>query len=483
MIRGSHLAYFDTFTLNDSGLSESKHQMINRQNHFLRRMGFGLRLPHSNGAVASVEKILQQTTALQPLTVISKPVIDSEAEMNEKLKKIFQKSKEESIRLNLAWCKQMTQPQVAVREKITFFWHDHFACRARVPWLAQQQNNAIRTHALGSFADLLMSVSKDPAMIQFLNNQQNKKTSPNENFAREVMELFTLGRGHYSEDDVKEAARAFTGWAFDPRTGEFLFRPRVHDDGMKSFRGSKGNFTGEDIIERLVNDRQTARFITEKVWAYFVSNEVRDEEIIRTLSTQFYQSNYNIQQLVQSIALSDWFYETRFVGNRIKSPIELMVGLQLQTQGTFVMPATATFLQRAMGQILFFPPNVGGWPQGREWIDSSSLTFRLSLPGILLRGDSTDFQSKDDGDINNLTNNYGQARFAFQVNWDNLAQQWMADRSATTLQRIEDFLLAQPTTPANRKLIEKYTASAANDREWMQRAYIGYMSLPEYQLC
>ncbi|NOS91002.1 MAG: DUF1800 domain-containing protein, partial [Cyclobacteriaceae bacterium] len=434
-------------------------------------------------ATVSVEKMLEQTTVLEPLTVISKPVIDPAANMSDKVKKIFQKSKEQSIQLNLAWCKQMTEPRVALREKLTFFWHDHFACRARIPWLAQQQNNTIRTHALGSFADLLMSVSKDPAMIQFLNNQQNKKTSPNENFAREVMELFTLGRGQYSEDDVKEAARAFTGWAFDPRTGEFLFRPQVHDDGMKSFRGSKGNFTGEEIIEQLLNDRQTARFVTEKVWAYFVSNEVRDEEIIRTLAAQFYQSNYNIQQLIQSIALSEWFYEPRFAGNRIKSPIELMIGLQLQTQGTFVMPATATFLQRAMGQILFFPPNVGGWPQGREWIDSSSLTFRLSLPGILLRGDSTDFQSKDDGDINNLTNNYGHARFAFQVDWDQLAQHWMADRSATTLQRIEDFLLAQPTTPANRKLIEKYTASAANDREWMQRAYIGYMSLPEYQLC
>jgi uncharacterized protein (DUF1800 family) len=457
--------------------------MVNLQNHFQRRMGFGLRLPLSKGSIIPVEKTLAQSSALQPIAVISKPVIDSDAEMIAKVKKIFQKSKEESIQLNLVWCKQMTQPEVALREKLTFFWHDHFACRARIPWLAQQQNNSIRTHALGSFADLLMAVSKDPAMIQFLNNQQNKKASPNENFAREVMELFTLGRGHYTEEDVKEAARAFTGWGFDPRTGEFLFRPRVHDDGMKSFRGSKGNFTGEDIIEQLLNDRQTARFITEKVWAYFVSNEVRDEEIFRTLAEQFYQSNYTIQQLIQSIAVSDWFYEPRFVGNRIKSPIELMVGLQLQTQGTFVIPATATFLQRAMGQILFFPPNVGGWPQGREWIDSSSLTFRLSLPGILLRGDSTDFQSKDDGDINNLTNNFGQARFAFQVDWAKVAQQFTAKQSATTLQRIEDFLLAQPTTQANRVLIEKHTSTAANDLEFVQRAYIGYMSLPEYQLC
>ncbi len=132
-------------------------------------------------------------------------------------------------------------------EKMVLFWHNHFACRTMVPFLAQQQNNVLRKYALGSFADMLMAVSKDPAMLQFLNNQQNKKGHPNENFAREVMELFTLGRGHYTEEDIKEAARAFTGWGFSLQ-GEFQFRGKQHDEGEKTFRGKTKKYSGEDII-------------------------------------------------------------------------------------------------------------------------------------------------------------------------------------------------------------------------------------------
>jgi hypothetical protein len=186
--------------------------------------------------------------------------------------------------------------------------------------------------------------------------------------------------------------------------------------------------------------------------------------------------------LVKTIASSDWFYESRFVGNRIKSPIELLIGIQLHTQGTFSDTASWAFLQRAMGQILFFPPHVGGWPIGKEWIDSSSLTFRLSLPGILLRGERTDLQVKDDGDVNNLSNQMGTPKFSFAVNWEPVAQHFVAANSLTTLQQIESFLLARPTHSENRTLIEKYTASARNDLEFVQRGYIGFMSLPEYQL-
>ncbi|HEX5168886.1 MAG TPA: DUF1800 domain-containing protein, partial [Cyclobacteriaceae bacterium] len=344
------------------------------------------------------------------------------------------------------------------------------------------QNNTIRKNALGSFADLLMAVSKDPAMIQFLNNQQNKKDSPNENFAREVMELFTLGRGNYTEDDVKNGARAFTGWAFDPRTGEFIFRPRVHDEGIKTFRGKRGNFKGEDIIDMLLNDKQTAQFVTEKIWTFFVSTEIKDEKIIHALASDFYQSGYDLNKLVKAIYGSDWFYEDRFVSNRIKSPVELLAGIQLHTQGAFQDELSLAFVQRAMGQVLFFPPNVGGWPQGKEWIDSSSLTFRLSLPGILLRGEGTDFQSKDDGDVNNLTNSIGKAKISFVVNWEEIARHFVKEHSTDSLEAIESFLLPRATQRNNRQLIEKYAGSAKGDIEFIQRAYTGFMSLPEYQL-
>lgn len=455
--------------------------------HLTNRATFGPSLAElkKNTSQTSAQ-FLVQSSKKKPLQIIAKPEIEPSEMRNaseENRKKLFQKSRKETIQLNVAWTSQMTSPDVAVREKMTLFWHDHFACRTQVAYLAQQQNNTIRNHALGSFKDLLMAVSKDPAMLQFLNNQQNKKDSPNENFAREVMELFTLGRGNYTEADVKNAARAFTGWGFNPLTGEFLFRPRVHDEGSKEFRGKRGNFSGENIIDMILEDKQTARFITEKIWAYFVSTDTKDEDRLSSLATDFYKSDYNIEKLVNSIYSSDWFYQSRFVGNRVKSPVELLVGIQLQTGGSFQDELSSVFIQRVLGQILFYPPNVGGWPQGKEWIDSSSLTFRMSLPSILFNsGGETDFQAKDDGDVNNLSNEVRKSKIAFGVDWNPIANEFVKEQSTKSLEQIESFLLARPTTKENKVLIDKYTASASSDVEFIQRAYTGFMSLPEYQL-
>src|ERR1017187_5564451 len=161
--------------------------------------------------------------------------------------------------LNLAWLDEMINSEAQIREKMSLFWHGHFACRVINIYFQQQLLNIIRENALGNFGDLLREASKSPAMLSFLNNQQNKKQHPNENFAREVMELFTLGRGNYTENDIKEAARAFTGWGFNLQ-GEFVDRPFVHDNGKKTFLGKTGNFDGDDIIDILLEQKQTAQF-------------------------------------------------------------------------------------------------------------------------------------------------------------------------------------------------------------------------------
>jgi uncharacterized protein (DUF1800 family) len=244
--------------------------------HFYNRAAFGAPLTSIKKSFQSPSVAIKDGIANKPIQVIEQPDRDyegmkpSESEIKEALKK----NKEAQITLNTAWFKQLTDPQVVFREKMTFFWHDHFACRTRNAFLAQQQNNTLRTHALGKFGDLLVAVSKDPGMLQFLNNQQNRKDSPNENFAREVMELFTLGRGNYTEADIKNAARAFTGWAFNPLTGEFLFRTRQHDFGPKTFRGKSGNFSGEEIIQMILEDKQTASFITNKICSFFAGDEI-----------------------------------------------------------------------------------------------------------------------------------------------------------------------------------------------------------------
>src|SRR5688572_29591580 len=267
--------------------------------HFYSRAAFGAPLSSIKKSFQSPTLAMKDGIGINPIQVIDRPERDyegmkpSEAAIKEALKK----NKEAQITLNTAWFKQLTDPQVVFREKMTFFWHDHFACRTRNAFLAQQQNNTLRTHALGKFGDLLMAISKDPGMLQFLNNQQNKKDSPNENFAREVMELFTLGRGNYTEDDIKNAARAFTGWAFNPLTGEFLFRQRQHDFGSKTFRGKIGNFSGEDIISMILEDKQTASFITTKIYNFFVGSEL-EKSILNELANSFYQSGYDIHKLL-----------------------------------------------------------------------------------------------------------------------------------------------------------------------------------------
>lgn len=453
--------------------------------HFFNRAAFGAspsmlskgsikdHLKRSSG-IKMVESVKTSHQEIKPARAEHTP---------QKLKEIKKRLKDDLISLNTTWVNQMSEPSVAIREKMVLFWHDHFACRTRNPFLAQQQNNTIRKYALGKFSDLLLAVSKDPAMLQFLNNQQNKKDSPNENFARELMELFTIGRGNYTEGDIKNAARAFTGWAFNPKTGEFVFRNGVHDGDTKIFRGHTGNFSGEDIISLILEDRNTAKFIAKKVWKYFVHPELIDNNIIEDLSQTFYSSGYDIAMLMENIFATEWFYDAKYVGTRIKSPIELIVGMMVHMGGKLTNPTDVIFLQKALGQVLFHPPNVGGWPSHKEWIDSSSLMFRMSLPAVLLRDSEIMFQAKDDGDVNNVTNGYDKARkISFEVDWPMLTNKFMKQNSTSTVEAIEDFLLPTSTLKANRESVYQLAVNGEDDTGFVRKAFMGFMSLPDYQL-
>src|SRR5687768_2768428 len=246
---------------------------MERYKHFYNRAAFGMHPETAktspDGSISNLAKLASGQRAIHALTGDPRDIypakIKGERENNKDRKAKIRAS---WLSLNTEWINQMNEPSLAVREKMTLFWHDHFACRTRNPYLAQQQNNTLREYALGKFSDLLVGVSKDAAMLQFLNNQQNRKDSPNENFAREVMELFTLGHGHYTEQDIKNAARAFTGWGFNPQTGQFVFRKGVHDSTTKTFRGKTGNFFGDDIISMILEDPATAKFITTRMWHY-----------------------------------------------------------------------------------------------------------------------------------------------------------------------------------------------------------------------
>ena len=282
-----------------------------------------------------VDKLFDESAHPTMIFAVSMPTGDQiQMAMNkdktpEEKKMLREYAREEDKKLNLAWLNKMMAGKEMLNEKMTFFWHDHFACKDENPIHSQSLNNTIRKYALGDFRQLLIAVSKEPAMLKYLNNQQNKKNAPNENFAREVLELFTLGRGNYTEADIKNAARAFTGWGFDKQESSFEFREKQHDYGEKNFLGTTGNLSGEKVLAIITDQKQCAKYITDKLYRYFV-NEKGNDDRIADLSADFYASGYNIGSLMRNIFSADWFYEDENIGSRIKSPIELLASLGRQ---------------------------------------------------------------------------------------------------------------------------------------------------------
>lgn len=297
-------------------------------------------------------------------------------------KKALRKTWREQVReMNAAWIRKMVNAENAFQERMTLFWVGHFACRTvDNPYFTLDFNNQIRTHALGSFRDLLFAVAKSPAMISYLHLRQNRKGKPNEDFARELCELFTLGQGvDYTEKDVSEIARAFTGWTFDDQ-GEHRINPHQHDEGEKTIFGQTGRFGGADVLEMILDNPNTATFIAKKVYREFVRETINPDHV-QELATVLYDSDYSIKEMMTHLFNSDWFYEAK--GERIKSPIELIVGMGRQLHLAYPDTQSLINIQHVLGQMLFNPPNVAGWPGGRSWIDASRLALRLRLGSII----------------------------------------------------------------------------------------------------
>ena len=408
----------------------------------------------------------------------------------EQKRAMAKQSREDIKSLNLHWLAVMTNSEAQFREKMGLFWHGHFACRVINIFYQQQLLHIVRTNAFGNFGELLRAVSKSPAMLQFLNNQQNRKQRPNENFAREVMELFTLGRGNYTENDVKEAARAFTGWGFNLQ-GEFVIRANQHDEGSKTFLGKTGNFNGDDIIDILLDQKQTALFITKKIYRYFV-NEKIDGSKVQWLAKQFYQNGYNIKKLMEDIFTSDWFYDEKNIGTKIKSPVELLVGIERLLPMELKNDSARLLFQRALGQVLFYPPNVAGWPGGKSWIDSSTLMLRLRIPQILTANETINIRPKSDDDVMmgqvtetkamlQKTAGYGSKNSSAVVDWQMTAKIFEQVSRDNLLPKISETVLQTKTRVSNNLLV-KYLNNESREN-YIKSAVINLMSTPEYQLC
>lgn len=382
------------------------------------------------------------------------------------------------FRQNADWIQRMSSPsESALLEKMCLFWHGHFACITKGSRIANAQLNTIRKHALGNFGDLVHEMAKDVSMIRFLNNQQNRKQKPNENFARELMELFTIGRGNYTENDIKEAARAFTGWSSNLK-GEYVFRKNQHDFGSKKFMGKKGKFNGDEIIEIILAQPETATFITRKIYRFFV-NEQLDEVKVQELAQSFYDSNYDIKNLMSSIFTSDWFYAAENVGVKIKSPVELIVGIMRTLHVSFDDAFTLFFIEKALGQVLFSPPNVAGWPGGKTWIDNSTLMLRLNLVGFLFQAVDINFKVKEE--FESKQRNKAIRKIDAKVNLNPLIDLFKNDAHQATFENMANYLL-QPDSKLDLSDFNSFVINN-NQEDFIKTLALRLMSLPEYQMC
>ena len=296
---------------------------------------------------------------------------------------------ERGLEIRTWWVAEMLSTPSPLTEKMTLFWHNHFATsqqKVRSASLMYRQNVMLRNYALGNFGALLREVSKDPAMLIYLDGAQNRKGVPNENFAREVMELFTLGEGNYTEADIKEVARAFTGWSIDADAGEFRFRRAAHDEGSKTVFSRAGKFNGDDIVTLLLQQPATGAFIVGKLWREFVSPEP-DAAAVAQLAATWREANYEIKPLLRAMLLSEAFWAPINRGVLVKSPVDLVIGSLRQFRFSVEDPAPFAVILRQLGQDLFAPPNVKGWPVGDAWLNTTTLLARKGFLNRLFRAD------------------------------------------------------------------------------------------------
>lgn len=328
------------------------------------------------------------------------------------------------------WTLRLLSTQRPLQEKLTLFWHDHFAVSASKVQLGPamyQYVETLRQYANGNFVDFLRAISKDPAMILWLDNNTNVKGKPNENFAREVMELFTLGIGNYTEQDIQEVARAYTGWSFargtqgrrQPtseefkehiRSGkpflEFQFRPLLHDNGVKRILGNEGRFDGDDVAGILCGRPETARYITSKLWHWFAYPNP-EPKVVDRLAQKFRDSGFEIKKVLYAIAESDEFWSEKCVRKQVKSPADFTIAIgralgigslvlsrRAQDADMFTpLPREATQPVRALndamgnqGMELLFPPDVAGWEWGAAWISTATMVERIKMSNLIFTG-------------------------------------------------------------------------------------------------
>jgi len=366
------------------------------------------------------------------------------------------------------WLYRMLNTPDPLLEKLTLFWHGHFATSAVKVDKAQMmldQNEMLRQHARGKFQDVVRAVSRDPAMLIYLDSTTNRRIHPNENYARELMELFTLGVGNYTEKDVKEVARAFTGW--EVLADEFVFNNVQHDTGVKSILGRSGNFDGDDAVRILLDHPAASRFIARKLIRFFIFDEpTAPDSLVEPIARDLSEHEFGIGRVVRRVLGSNLFFSDHAIGRKVRSPVELGVGLLRALGGTTNLVKLAQGLGE-LGQSLFHPPNVKGWEGGRTWINSSTLLGRANLVGQLLLAPETRYGTSADDTLEAMADRAGATTPLKTVDW------------------LLELLVAVPVPPAAREVLVKLAGDQNDNTDRSRRiadVIHAVSALPEFQL-
>ncbi len=361
------------------------------------------------------------------------------------------------------WLYRMLHTPAPLLEKMTLFWHGHFATSAAKVTdakLMYNQNALLRKHALGSFEELVQGISRDPAMLIYLDSVTNKKTHPNENYAREVMELFCLGLGNYTEQDIQELARCFTGWEI--QRNEFKFNRFQHDFGTKRVLGKTGDFNGEEGVKVLLSQPAAPQFICAKLVRFFVTDEdALSPELIAPLAEKFRASHLVVAPVLETLLTSRYFYSDEAQGKKIRSPVELGVGLLRSLDATASTQRLAVELGE-LGQMLFFPPNVKGWDGGLAWINSATLLGRANLVKHMIEDNNAKFGG---GTL---------SAYVQQQGWQS---------AADVVAALQELLLASELSPDVRQQLIAILDDHPRDRQRALRQVIHTLgALPEFQM-
>lgn len=387
---------------------------IRRAAHLMRRAEFGKPLKElsadvQDGYPATIDRLF----SIEPAAGFDQSLRPMEKSLS---------SSQNPRQLATWWLLRMLQTPCQFLEKTTLFWHGHFATSAEKVANSRamlSQIELLRSHAMGRFEPMVQGISRDVAMLIYLDSQENRKTRPNENFARELMELFCLGPGNYSERDIKELARCFTGWEI--RRGRFRFNANQHDSGDKQLLGERGALSGERAVQVILGQPATARLIARKLVRFFVCEESKlTDELLEPVCLRLRETDFDLRSAMHMILTSRLFYAEETIGGKIKSPIELSVGLLRGLGGQGDLNQLSDRLL-GLGQLPLYPPNVKGWSGGRQWINASTYLGRSNLVSSIANQSNEQFARGSISKALNITTRSDPAQWV-----QDLLDHWVA---------------------------------------------------------